>query len=295
MKNSNSVHETITQQIIEAMQSSKGVQMPWIQSSGLPINAITEQPYNGINILSLWASATKNGFTSNQWGTYKQWQSVGAQVKKGEKASLIVFYKPLTPNDGDDDANTQNRFPFVLKSSSVFHLDQCEGFTNKGQENLLINKTEKIENADQFIQNTGAKIIIGGEKAFYSPVRDEIVMPDLHLFTGTASSSPTESFYSVLLHELNHWTSKEDRCNRASTGKFGSEDYAMEELVAELGSAFLCAELGITNTPRQDHANYIKSWISILQENSKSIFKASARASESVQYLKKIQTTISWE
>lgn len=297
MKNSISVHAAITNHIVEAMEKSQGVQLPWIQSNGLPTNAITDQAYNGINILNLWVSASKNGYTSNQWATYKQWQSAGAQVRKGQKGSLVVFYKPLTPNDGDDandDTNTQLSFPFVLKTSSVFSKDQLVS-PPKGQENLLINATDKIENADQFVQNTGAKIIIGGDRAYYSPARDEIVLPDRDRFTGTSTSSATESFYSVLLHELTHWTSKEDRCNRATTGRFGTEDYAMEELVAELGSAFLCAELGISNTPRQDHSDYINNWIYVLKDNPKAIFWASSRASEATQYLKEIQDKIPWQ
>jgi antirestriction protein ArdC len=182
-----------------------------------------------------------------------------------------------------------------LKASSVFNLFQVENYKNPKQENQLIGEVEKIKNVDDFIQNTLAKITIGGDRAYFSPSRDEIVMPDREKFIGTASSTPTEGFYSILLHELVHWSGADTRCNRTLSGKFGSEDYAMEELVAELGSAFLCAELGITNSPRQDHADYISNWISILQDNSKAIFWASARASESVKFLKEIQSQINWE
>lgn len=261
----------------------------WYKSSGTQ-----NQSVNKIGSLDRCSGALVK---SGEWGTYQQWQSVGAQVRKGQKGNLIVFYKPLTPNDSNDandDTNAQLSFSFVLKTSSVFNLDQVTGFTKGEQENLLINATDKIQNADQFVSNTGAKIIIGGDRAYYSPARDEIVLPDRDRFTGTSTSSATESFYSVLLHELTHWTSKEDRCNRVSTGRFGTEDYAMEELVAELGSAFLCAELNISNTPRQDHADYINNWISVLKNNPKAIFWASSKASEAVQYLKEIQTSIPW-
>ena len=143
--------------------------------------------------------------------------------------------------------------------------------------------------AEAFISATGADIRHGGQCAFYRPATDHIQMPERELFTGTQTSSATEAYYGTLLHELTHWTGAKTRCARNLTGRFGSQAYAMEELVAELGSAFLSAELGITPVPRPDHAGYIASWLKVLKEDKRAIFTAASKAAQAADFLQQFQ------
>lgn len=291
------VHEHITSQIIEAMKSAKDFQLPWnAPGLGLPSNVYTRSSYNGINILSLWAASMNKQYSSNRWATYKQWQCMGAQVRKGQKGNPIVIYKPLitsgdigsAPDMGSDDTD---RPKALLRSATVFNEDQVVGLENPPP--LLdppeIEPLDKLELVDAYISNTGAVIKTGGSSAYYSPKNDIIAMPEAERFIGTDTSSPTESYYSTLLHELPHWTGNDKRCPRDLSGRFGDQSYAMEELIAELGAAFLCAQLKVSSVPRQDHADYLANWIKVLSNDVKAIFWASAKASQAVTYLKSLQ------
>jgi antirestriction protein ArdC len=298
MSTQSNVHETITSQIIEAMKTAKDFQLPWnAPGLGLPINSYTRNSYNGINILSLWAASMNKQFSSNRWATYKQWQCMGAQVRKGQKGSPIVIYKALFPNDdtgavpesGSDDSA---RPKVLIRSATVFNADQVTGLEIP-QAQLELSESEPLNRlglVDTFASNTGAVIKTGGSSAYYSPKQDLIAIPDPESFIGTDTNSPAESYYSTLLHELTHWTGNDKRCFRDLSGRFGDEFYAMEELIAELGAAFLCAQLKVSSVPRQDHADYLANWIKVLSGDSKAIFWASARASESVAYLNGLQT-----
>ena len=139
---------------------------------------------------------------------------------------------------------------------------------------------EPIEAAEAFVAATGANIVHGGSRACYVPRTDNIHMPPRDMFFGTATSSAAEAYASTKLHELTHWTSAETRCNRQLGKRFGDDAYAMEELVAELGAAFLCADLGITDTPRADHAQYLDNWLRVLKADKKAIFTAASKASQ---------------
>lgn len=277
------LHEEITNHIIAAMKDSKGCEMPWHKQAAMPINATTDNHYNGINALSLWVISQEKSYGGAEWATYKQWQSLGAQVAKGEKGSKIVIYKPLPKTEEDDG----DRPKVLLRSATVFNVAQVVGWEPPQP---LVDKTKVIVSVDKFVSATGAVLEHGGDRAYYTKALDKIVMPDRELFKGTKTSNETEAYYAVLLHELTHWTGIKSRCDRDMSGRFGDASYAMEELVAELGSAFACAQLGVTNSPRQDHADYIASWINVLEKDPKAVFWASARASEAVAYLNSLQT-----
>ena len=239
------------------------------------------------NILSLWASADAKGYESGLWGTFKQWMEIGAQVKKGEKASYVVFYRQIiVGSDSDDEDETGARM--FARATPVFAAEQVKGYTPSAIEKLgtII---EPISQAEAFIAATGARIEHGGNRAFYRPSTDSIQLPPRKSFVGTATSSPAKSYYSTLLHELTHWTSREERCNRQLGKRFGDEAYAMEELVAELGAAFLCADLRITDTPRPDHAQYLDNWLRVLKTDKKAIFTTASKASQAVEFLTKLQ------
>jgi antirestriction protein ArdC len=282
------IHQHITDQIIAAIERGAGeFRLPWHRSAGnimRPVNISSQKAYRGVNVLTLWATADAQGYSSGTWGTYKQWTEAGAQVRKGEKAAYIVFYKEFTvaADDADsDDAGTR----LFARATPVFAAEQVDGFTPPALETPLVTVITPIERAEAFVAATGASIAHGGGRAFYRPSTDSIQLPPREAFIGTATSTPAESYYSTLLHELSHWTSAEGRCNRQLGKRFGDQAYAAEELIAELGAAFLCADLGITDEPRADHAQYLASWLSVLKTDKKAIFTAASKASEAAAFL----------
>ncbi len=284
----NNLYQKITNQLIEAMELATDFEMPWHTSSGIPSNASTGNHYNGINIILLWCRAKEQGFNSSKWCTYKQWQSLGAQVQKGQKGSQIIIYKPLKQEEDeqplDDDDNNKSRV--YVESATVFNASQVVDYVvPEDIFKLETDKTERLVAAEQLIQSTQADIRYGGDSAFYSPKEDYIAIPNRELFTGTSTSTPTEAYYSTVFHELCHWTGNEKRCNRDMSARFGSNLYAMEELVAEIGAALLCADKGVSPTPRQDHASYLANWLKVIKEDEKAIFWAASRATEAVNYL----------
>ena len=279
------VYTSITNQIIASIENGVGeVQLPWHRkgfSTARPFNIRSKKAYNGVNILSLWIAAYINGFEHGIWGTYKQWQERGAQVRKGEQSSLIVFFKDIeVENQNGEDPSHYS----IAKASRVFNVAQVEGYEMPATE-PQIDKIIACENAERFIVSTKAKINIGGARACYSPSSDTISMPDRHRFVGTETFSPTEGWYSTLFHELTHWTGSSNRLARDFGKRFGDNRYAMEELVAELGAAFLCSKLGISIVPRDDHASYINNWLQVLKNDPKAIFTASSKASKAADYL----------
>lgn len=282
------LHAEITGQLIAAIEADPGKPvLPWRKTGGalhLPINALTGNAYNGVNILSLWVAGEVRGFGCAQWGTYRQWAELGAQVRKGEKSSLVVFYKEFETDPDPDDAGDNGKRR-MARASHVFNAAQVDGYALPEAPESL-GPVERIARADAFVSATGARVGHGGERAFYAPSTDHIQMPDEGLFTGTQTMSRSEGYYATLVHELIHWSGAKHRLDREMGKRFGDRAYAAEELVAEVGAAFLCAELGITQDVRADHAQYLANWLELLKDDSKAIFAAAARASEAARYLK---------
>jgi len=282
------LHAEITRSIIEAIEAGPGdFTLPWHRSGGCgrPRNAVTKQPYNGVNIISLWVAAELGGYTTPLWATYRQWQSIGAQVRKGETSSLIVFYKAVNVETRNDDGAPETGTRLFARSSRVFNAEQVDGFEIALPVQAITDQTERLEAAESLITASGADIRHGGERACYVPSHDFIRMPPRERFTGTATSTPTEAYYATLLHELTHWTGHPTRCARDLTDRFGHDAYAMEELVADLGAAFLCGDLGITSAPPADHAAYLANWLEVLKTDTRAIFTAASKASEAAEYL----------
>lgn len=286
------IHADITNSIIAAIEAGPGqFELPWHRSGRAfqrPRNAATKQRYNGVNIVALWASAEVHGFTSPVWATYRQWQSIGAQVRRGERASPVVFYKRTDIESRDHQGEPTTETRLFARSSRVFNADQVDGFEAEHAAPVLPDQTEPLLHAEAFVSASRADIRHGGDRACYSPSGDFISIPSRERFTGTATSTPTESYYATLLHELTHWTGHRSRCDRDLTGRFGDNAYAMEELVADLGAAFLCSDLGITSAPRADHASYLASWLKVLKDDTRAIFTAASKASEAADFLARL-------
>jgi antirestriction protein ArdC len=277
------IHQHLTDRIVSAIEAGAGQwQMPWHRGSGNrhPVNIASGHNYRGVNVLALWVEAQVNGYSSHLWGTYRQWTDKGAAVRKGQKASYVVFYKQIEVS-AEDDNETDSKRRLFARATPVFNAEQLDGFAEAAPSTPV----DELQSVDRFIASTGAKIIHGGGRACFVPKLDEIYMPERASFTGSATSTATEAYYSTVLHELTHWTAPADRCNRDLSGRFGSDAYAMEELVAELGAAFLSGELGITLEPRTDHAQYLAHWLNVLKADKRAIFTAASKASEASAYL----------
>jgi len=231
-------------------------------------------------------SAELQGFVSPFWVTFQQARQFVAHVKKGEHGSSVVYaatFKKTEANDAGEDV--ERDIPF-LKEYTVFNADQVEDLPEHfyAMANPPTSKIESLERADRFFANTKADIRTGGDRAFYAMDADYIRMPPLQVFRDA------ESHAATLAHEMTHWTCHPSRLSRDfGRKKWGDEGYAIEELVAELGSAFLCADLQITPEIRKDHAAYIQSWLKILKEDSKVVFSAASHASKAVDFLHGLQ------
>lgn len=282
------VYSRITNQIIEALE--QGVK-PWTQ----PWNAAhaaghvsrplrhNGQPYAGINVLTLWASAMTAHYAAPIWMTFKQAIELGGHVRKGEKGSPVVYANTISRTETDEATgdDTERTIPF-LKAYTVFNVEQVEGLPEHfyALAARAGNPDERIAGAEAFFAATRADIRHGGDCAYYSPGLDYIQMPAFEAFRDA------QSYYATLAHEASHWTRHANRLDRDFGRKrFGDDGYAREELVAELGAAFLCADLGLRLEDRTDHAAYIGHWLSVLKEDKRAIFSAAAYAQRAADYL----------
>jgi antirestriction protein ArdC len=274
------IHQTITNQIIEAMETARtSGRRLWDSQPSLPLNLTTGKPYSGINVLMLWSAGLRHGYSSPYWLTYKQAAERGGQVRKGEHGTVCVVYKPWESTDTNAaTGETETVKGAVLKSFRVFSLDQIDGIEAQTQEERPA--FVAIEGAERILNASPAPIQFGGTQAFYRPSDDTIHLPAREAFINP------EAFYSTALHEMCHSSGHPSRLARDFGGRFGSESYAFEELIAELGSAFLNADLGILNTTLPDHADYLSNWIAILKGDKKAILTAAAQASKAHGFIK---------
>jgi len=285
------VYTRVTERIIADLE--QGVR-PWIKpwhaehTAGRITRPLRHNgtPYRGMNVLLLWGEAVLKGYAAPFWMTYKQSQELGGQVRKGEHGSLVVYANTITKTEtGENGEDVEREIPF-MKGYVAFNVEQIDGlpahYYAKPENPLPL--SERIEHADRFFANTGATIRYGGNMAFYAPGPDHIQLPPFEAF------KDKESFYATLGHESIHWTKHERRLNRDFSAKrFGDHGYAREELVAELGAAFLCADLGITPEIREDHAAYLGHWLNVLREDKRAIFSAAAHAQRATDYLHDLQ------
>lgn len=280
------VYQSVTDAIIKAIEDSPGeVTMPW-QRSGLPTfipkNASTDALYNGCNILALWCAAEVKCYPVSLWASYRQWQSLDAQVRKGESGTLIAFYKPYdvapNPENAGDDGKR-----FVARASYVFNVSQVDGYEPETLPPL--EPLQRHQAVEDFVRATGAVIHYGGDRAYYATGPDRIQMPDEHRFRQDDAVERATAHACVLFHELGHWSGAQHRLDRQFGKRFGDDQYAAEEVVAELTASFLAAQLGISSVPRADHAHYIRHWLDVMKKDKRAIFTAAAKAAEAARYL----------
>jgi antirestriction protein ArdC len=282
MKN---VFEAITSEIIAAIEAGDlTYEMPWhaMGAQAAPANAISGRRYHGINSLLLAMKTRTSHFSSNRWATYRQWTATGGQVRRGEKATTILLWKStsacsdegLAKKDGGKPARPSRS---IARSFTVFNADQVDGASIGTSTRLGAN--QRLSVADAFFDRFAPWIWTGSDSAFYDRSSDLVSMPAFATFRRA------EGYYSVLAHELTHWSGSKDRLDRDLSGRFGSAAYAMEELIAELGSAFVAADLGLDLIPRRDHAPYVASWLKVLRDDPRAIVTAASKAQTAAGYL----------
>jgi antirestriction protein ArdC len=242
--------------------------------------------YRRINVITLWMTATARGYACPIWLTYKQAQALGAQVRKGEQGELVVYANRITKAEPSETGEeTERAIPF-LKGYTVFNAEQIDKlpphFTAPTAPTL--DPVARIARAERFFAHTKADIRHGGDQAYFAISTDRVQMPPFETFRDAGS------YYATLAHECTHWTRHGTRLNRDFGRKrWGDEGYAAEELVAELGSAFLCADLGLTPEPRADHASYIANWLRVLKNDQRAIFSAAGHAERAAAFLHGLQ------
>ncbi|WP_019831190.1 ArdC family protein [Sphingomonas sp. PR090111-T3T-6A] len=283
--NASSLYDQVTSRIIAELEAGR---LPWVQpwdaaglSAGLPRNAGTGRCYSGINVLILWSTVIERGYGHQAWLTYRQAEALGGYVRTGEQGETVCYADRFTPKDEQERAATagdEARQIAFLKRFTVFNVDQCEGLPDvlPGIVAPLPGR-QVIPHAEALIDATGADFRIGGDRAFYAPEPDFVQVPLPQLYR-----VPID-FYRTAFHELGHWTGHASRLGRDQSGRFGDAFYAREELVAEMTSAFVCAELSIE--PKARHSDYIGSWLEVLREDNRAIFRAASQASKAVDFL----------
>lgn len=274
------IYQTVTDKIVAAIEAGAP---PWVRpwrrvaggsGSALPVNGATGRSYSGINVLMLWGAAMERGFSSSHWYTFKQALDVGGHVRKGAKSELVTFWKTLDIEEKQDDGSTEAKRIPMVKTYCVFNADECDGLPG----------VEPIAPAPEgahlaIVEGLGLSggLVHGGDRACYMPALDMIGMPNPAAFEGDA-------YAATLLHECTHATGAKSRLDRDLSGRFGSDRYAMEELIAELGAAFTCAALG-RDVAELRHAGYLDHWLKVLKADKRALFAAAAQARRASELL----------
>ena len=284
-----SLYDEVTGKIIAQLEAGR---FPWVQpwrrpkgpALALPRNGITGRRYSGVNILLLWGAVIEHGYPTQGWLTFRQALAAGGAVRRGEHGTTVVFADRFTPKAEQEraarDGDEPGKVPF-LKRFKVFNLAQCEGLEGLGGEPAPLPEREVVPVAEALIAATGADFRIGGQRAFYVPSLDYVQVPPQPAFADQIN------YYRTAFHELSHWTGHPSRLDRDQSGPRGGKAYGREELVAELGAAFVCASLGITPTVR--HADYLGAWLETLREDNRAIFRAASQASKAADLLLSFQ------
>lgn len=286
------VYDRVTARIVADLdQGTRPWLKPWSTAAGDGVPLVPRRangtPYRGINVLLLWGAAQDGGYRSPFWMTYQQAAERKAQVRKGEHGSLVVYADRYTKTETTDSGDESEREIAFLKGYTVFNVEQIDGLPADLYPVPALPPAPApaplLDAAEAFIARTGALIRHGGNRAFYAPGSDHIQLPPVAAFRDA------ESYTATKAHELVHWTGHPARLARDFGKRFGDHAYAFEELVAELGAAFLCSTLGLTPEPRADHAEYLAHWLKVLKADKRAIFTAASHAQKAADYLHQLQ------
>ena len=278
------INQIITDKIIKLLERGTvktGTRWTGDKASGLPVNAKSGEQYHGINVLVLWAEMADKSYASSQWLTFKQAADMGANVRKGEKSVMCVYYRTVGKRDEARAEDEQETY-LMAKPFWLFNVAQIDGLpadmpaAANATPARLFNPHQE---AEQLLLNSKASISYGFDSAYYSPSADKICLPARERFTSESN------FYATALHELTHWTGNKTRLNRSFGKRFGDDAYAFEELVAELGAAFTVGQLGMIEATIEAHADYVQSWIKVLKDDKKAIFTAVTQAAKASDFI----------
>ncbi|MCP3386005.1 zincin-like metallopeptidase domain-containing protein [Bradyrhizobium sp. CCGUVB4N] len=281
------LYDEITDKIIDELEAGR---VPWVQPWGtaaakaplaMPKNAATGRQYSGINILILWGAVVAHGYPGQSWLTFRQALSLGGNVRKGEHGTTVVYADRFVPDDEKKRARETGEeaatIPF-LKRFTVFNAAQCEGLPDDVAIVAPPPPPGLIEpQVEALIRATGVDFRIGGNRAYYAPDADFVMVPPPHAYFEPIN------WHRTALHELGHAAGHASRLGRDLTGSFGTKKYAFEELIAEMNAAFCCASLGIVPTVR--HADYIGSWLEVLREDNRAVVRAASQASKAADWI----------
>ena len=288
----NDLFAQITDQLIADIETGAAGtwRMPWhtLADAGTP-TSVDGRPYRGANALWLAMVAAARDWPAGVWATYRAWQRHGGQVRRGEKATQVILWKPVTPktrgkdNDTDDTGDGQRRPRLLARAYAVFAAEQCDG-----AEEILARSAQRLDErdtpqriaaAETYFAAIPASVAEGGNRACYQPATDTICLPALAQFDTAAH------YYGTRAHETVHWTGHPSRLDRDLTGRFGTDSYAAEELVAELGAAMWCAQVGLSAVTRTDHAAYLAGWLRVLRSDARALVTVASRAQAAVDHL----------
>lgn len=285
------VYQDVTNAMVARLES--GNLPPWLQpwKAGHAAGPVSRPlrhngtPYQGVNVLMLWVAAETAGHVSPYWMTYNQAADLGGHVRKGEKGTTVVYASTFKKTEEKADGTTAEKAIPFLKTYTVFNAGQCDNLPAHYYQMATPAPTagDPLPAVLEFARNTGADIREGGNRAYYNPTADYVQLPPAGTFT------TPEAHAGTLVHELAHWTGHGTRLARDFSGRFGDDKYAAEELVAEMASAFLAADIGFEPTPRDDHAAYLASWLRVMKDDKRAIFTAASHASRVAEYLHSLQ------
>jgi antirestriction protein ArdC len=282
------VYESVTDAIVAQLEPGEALgewRTSWHGKQAMPRNAATGAAYRGGNVLALWGAQIRRAFPAAWWATYKQWSALGRQVQRGQRATYGVKWVDRTRPDDSREAGEvslseveRRAFPVGFAVFNYAQTEPAEGIDGLPWEPPTSERApDPSPECAAFFEQIGARIMAGAPA--YSPAIDTIFLPPLEAF------DDAEAYYATSAHEHCHWTGHASRLARDLSGRFGSDAYAVEELVAELGASFVAATLGIETTPRVDHARYLASWLRVLKSDSKAIFSVASAAQAAADFL----------
>jgi antirestriction protein ArdC len=277
------IYTRITAEIVAAIEAGAGEwRMPWHHDGTAitrPQNISSGKRYRGVNVLALWIGAQAQGYADGLWGTYRQWLAIGAQVRKGERGTMVVLWKQAKAaiNDDADDGDDDTRRRVFARAFTVFNVAQVDGYEPQIVEKLP--ESERLTHVDAFIDALKIPIVTGNYNAHYRIDLDTIFMPEYAVFTSPAAQAGT------LIHEAAHATGAKHRLDRDFQERFKRDWLPIEEATAELAASFILADLGVAHHPRPDHAAYVASWLRLLKDDPRAIFTAASKAQQAADWM----------